>query len=153
MRPVLPRISSAASGYVSAASWMSRSNVSDSRERNCAEDQITISFPTATGDQHKWPPPTDIPAKSRSDTESSEFAVGRSKPSALAVASRSIGNDVPANAPAPRGLRPAALGHRQTAPGRDRTSPHRPANDANVTGCAACRWVKPGMTQSAWASA
>ena len=42
-------------------------------------------------------------AKSRSETASSEFAVGRSKPSALAVALRSIGNAVPASAAAPSG--------------------------------------------------
>jgi len=41
--------------------------------------------------------------KSRSETASSELAIGRSKPSVLAVASRSIGNDVPASAAAPRG--------------------------------------------------
>ena len=42
-------------------------------------------------------------AKSRSDTASSEFAAGRSKPSAAAVASRSIGKEVPASAAAPSG--------------------------------------------------
>src|ERR1700730_2301554 len=41
--------------------------------------------------------------KSRSETASSELAIGRSKPSAFAVASRSIGNEVPANAAAPSG--------------------------------------------------
>ena len=40
-------------------------------------------------------------AKSRSDTASSELAIGRSKPSAFAVASRSMGSDVPASAAAP----------------------------------------------------
>ncbi len=42
-------------------------------------------------------------AKSRSETPSSEFAVGRSKPSAVAVIARSIGNDVPASAAEPSG--------------------------------------------------
>ena len=42
-------------------------------------------------------------AKSRSETLSSEFAVGRAKPSACAVISRSIGNEVPASAAAPSG--------------------------------------------------
>ena len=42
--------------------------------------------------------------KSRSETASSELAIGRSKPSARAVAARSIGNDVPASAPAPSGF-------------------------------------------------
>ena len=42
-------------------------------------------------------------AKSRSETESMEFAVGRSKPSAAAVAALSIGNEVPASAATPSG--------------------------------------------------
>ena len=41
--------------------------------------------------------------KSRSDTASSEFAIGPSNSSASAVMSRSIGNDVPASAAAPSG--------------------------------------------------
>jgi hypothetical protein len=41
--------------------------------------------------------------KSRSATASSEFAIGRSKPSASAVMSRSMGNAVPASAAAPSG--------------------------------------------------
>jgi hypothetical protein len=44
-------------------------------------------------------------AKSRSLTESSEFRVGASNPSAAAVASRSIGNPVPASAAPPSGHR------------------------------------------------
>jgi len=42
--------------------------------------------------------------KSRSETASRELAIGRSKPSAFAVAWRSIGNEVPASAPAPSGF-------------------------------------------------
>src|SRR3546814_12981189 len=42
-------------------------------------------------------------AKSRSDTASMLFVIGRSKPSACAVASRSSGKLVPASAAAPRG--------------------------------------------------
>ena len=42
-------------------------------------------------------------AKSRSETESRLFAMGPSKPSANAVAARSIGKDVPASAAAPKG--------------------------------------------------
>jgi hypothetical protein len=42
-------------------------------------------------------------AKSRSETASSELAQGRSKPSACAVISRSMGKDVPASAAAPEG--------------------------------------------------
>ncbi len=42
-------------------------------------------------------------AKSRDDTASSEFAIGRSKPSSSAVIWRSMGKDVPASAAAPSG--------------------------------------------------
>ncbi|MNL56242.1 hypothetical protein D3C87_1797200 [compost metagenome] len=42
-------------------------------------------------------------AKSREATLSSELASGRLKPSIALVASRSIGNDVPASAQAPSG--------------------------------------------------
>ncbi len=42
-------------------------------------------------------------AKSRSDTESIEFAVGLSNSNSRAVISRSIGKDVPAKAQAPSG--------------------------------------------------
>jgi len=41
--------------------------------------------------------------KSRSDTASSEFAIGPSNSSASEVMSRSSGNDVPASAAAPKG--------------------------------------------------
>ena len=41
--------------------------------------------------------------KSRSETASSELSVGLSKPSAFAVAWRSMGNDVPASAAEPSG--------------------------------------------------
>src|SRR6185312_13001924 len=49
--------------------------------------------------------------KSRSETPSSELSVGLSKPSALAVACRSMGNDVPASAaePSARIRQPAAV--------------------------------------------
>jgi len=42
-------------------------------------------------------------AKSRSDTPSSELAIGRSKPSSSAVLARSMGKDVPASAAEPSG--------------------------------------------------
>src|SRR3954468_2145824 len=42
-------------------------------------------------------------AKSRAEIASIELRIGRAKPSAMAVASRSMGNDVPASAAAPKG--------------------------------------------------
>ena len=42
--------------------------------------------------------------KSRAETASSELAIGRSKPSAAEVISRSMGKDVPASAAAPSGF-------------------------------------------------
>mgnify|MGYP000686981014 CR=1 FL=1 len=62
-------------------------------------------------------------AKSRADTASSEFAQGRSKPSAAAVSSRSSGNDVPASAAAPSG-------HSLS---RRRASRRRPVSRSNIT--------------------
>ena len=59
-------------------------------------------------------------AKSRSDTASSEFAVGRSKPSAAALAKRSIGKEVPASAAAPSGL---SLSRRRQSASRPRSRP------------------------------
>ena len=41
--------------------------------------------------------------KSREETASSEFAIGRSKSSSAAVMALSMGNDVPASAAAPSG--------------------------------------------------
>ena len=87
-------------------------------------------------------------AKSRSETLSSELAVGRSKPSALAVASRSIGKEVPASAAAPSGhsfipfagvgeARPVAAQHLDI--GQQMMAEGHPAG-------ALCIWVKPGIT-------
>ena len=80
-------------------------NLSDSLTRPVSgEVQMTIS--SASRDRC-----TDVIAaaartsmtKSRSETASSELAIGRSKPSAFAVMSRSSANDVPASAAAPSG--------------------------------------------------
>ena len=94
-------------------------------------------------------------AKSRSETASSELAAGRSKPSAFAVASRSIGKDVPASAAAPSGhslSRRRAVG--EAARGRGPASRHRRGGDGRRSPAApTCRWVKPGMMVAAWRSA
>ena len=80
-------------------------NRSDMRtKRNWAEDQITSS--SAKRDRcmaQMLAADRYSSAKSRSDTLSSELAVGRSNPSACAVMCRSIGKDVPASAAAPKG--------------------------------------------------
>ena len=62
-------------------------------------------------------------AKSRSETPSSEFAVGRSNPSAFAVISRSMGKEVPASAAEPSGL----------SLSRARASRRRPRSRANIS--------------------
>ncbi len=105
-RPALARTSSAASGLrfcgmielpVVKAS-LSATNPNPSLH------QSTIS----SAKRDRWIPASAAAArnsiaKSRSETASSEFAIGRSKPNAAAVASRSIGNEVPASAAAPSG--------------------------------------------------
>ncbi len=106
MRPILARTSSAASGLrfcgmmeepvVKRSESLSRATsgevqitTSSAKRERCMAQIAALDSVSST--------------KSRSDTESSEFAVGRSKPSALAVAKRSIGKEVPASAAAPSG--------------------------------------------------
>ena len=93
-RPALARTSSAASGFFFCG-MMEEPVVkaSDSRmKRNWAEHQITISSAkrdrcmAQIDDADRY-----SSAKSRSDTASSELAVGRLKPSASAVMKRSMG--------------------------------------------------------------
>ena len=105
-RPVLARTSSAASGLRFCGMIEEPVvNLSESRTRpTSGEVQITISSAkrdmcTAAIEAAESVSST----KSRSETASSELAIGRSKPSAFAVAARSIGNEVPASAAAPSG--------------------------------------------------
>jgi hypothetical protein len=80
-------------------------NLSDSRRKPTSGDvHSTIS----SANRDRWIAVIAAAAsvsstKSRSDTASSEFAAGRSKPSFFAVMARSSGNDVPASAAAPSG--------------------------------------------------
>ncbi len=106
MRPDLARTNSAASGLRFCGMIDEPDvNLSESLTKlNCADDQMTISSAkrercTAV----RLAAASASTTKSRSETASSEFAAGRSKPSAFAVMSRSIGNDVPASAAAPSG--------------------------------------------------
>ena len=72
---------------------------------NCADDQITNSSEKRLRCIAQiLAQLRNSNAKSRSDTLSNEFAVGRSKPRSFAVMSRSIGKDVPARAAVPNGL-------------------------------------------------
>ena len=105
-RPALPRTSSAASGLRFCG--MIEEPVEKASESltkpNCAEVQITISSAKRERCTAQIEAAASVSRmKSRSATESSEFAVGRSKPSAFAVISRSIGKEVPASAAAPSG--------------------------------------------------
>ena len=107
MRPVLPRTSSAASGLRFCGMIEEPVvNLSDRPAKpNCGVAQSTIS----SAKRDRWTAQIEAAlkassTKSRSDTESSELAVGRSKPSAWATMARSIGKDVPASAAAPSGL-------------------------------------------------
>ena len=105
-RPVLARTSSAASGLRFCGMIEEPVvNLSDSLTRPVSgEVQITISSAKRDRCTAAIEAAASVSiAKSRSDTASSEFAEGRSKPSALAVMSRSRSNDVPASAPEPSG--------------------------------------------------
>ena len=107
MRPVFARTSSAASGFLFCGMIdepVEKRSESETN-RNCALDQITISSANRLRCIATMAlAARNSNAKSRSATASSEFAIGRSKPSAFAVASLSIGKDVPARAQAPSGL-------------------------------------------------
>jgi hypothetical protein len=107
IRPAFARTSSAASGFFFCGMIedpvenrsLNRTN------RNCAELQITISSASRLRCTAAIAAaPRNSSAKSRSLTASSEFAMGRSNPSAAAVISRSMGKLVPASAAAPSGL-------------------------------------------------
>ena len=107
MRPVLARTSSAASGLRFCGMIEEPVvNLSDSFTRpTSGEVQITISSAKRDRCTAAIAAAASVSStKSRSETASSEFAVGRSKPSAFAVMSRSIGNEVPASAAAPSGI-------------------------------------------------
>jgi hypothetical protein len=105
MRPILARISSAASGFFFCGMIEEPvENRSDSvTKRNCAEDQITSS----SASRRQMPAQIEAAArnssaKSRSLTHPANWP-GRSKPSAAAVISRSMGKEVPASAARPSG--------------------------------------------------
>ena len=73
---------------------------------------------------------TNSMAKSRSLVASMLLAVGPSKSSSRAMASRSSGRNVPATAPDPSGHRFTRRGNPPAGPGRAETSPHTPAANA-----------------------
>ncbi len=101
MRPVLARTSSAASGLRFCGMIEEPVvKLSDSRMKpTSGDDQITISSANRDRCTAAMAQADSVSStKSRSATASSEFAIGRVKPSAFAVMARSIGNDVPASA-------------------------------------------------------
>ena len=107
MRPVLARTSSAASGLRFCGMIEEPVvNLSDSVTKpTSGEHHSTIS----SAKRDRCTAVIEAAAsvsitKSRSDTASSEFAAGRSKPSAFAVIARSSRNEVPASAAAPSGF-------------------------------------------------
>src|SRR5688572_27014421 len=106
MRPALPRTSSAASGLrfcgMIEEPVVKRSESFTKPKEG--DDQFTISSAKRERCAAQIEAADSVSRmKSREDTASSEFAIGRSKPSDFAVALRSMGNDVPASAAAPSG--------------------------------------------------
>ena len=106
MRPDLPRINSAASGFFFCGMIEEPEVKASESFINSKPLLIQITISSAKRDrcvaiserQNKY-----SMAKSRSDTESIELAVGRKNPNSFATKARSIGNDVPAKAQAPSG--------------------------------------------------
>ena len=122
-RPVLARTSSAASGLRFCGMIelpVVKASLS-AINRNPSLHQMTIS----SANRERCMPAVAAAArnsiaKSRSETASSEFAAGWSKPSAAAVIWRSIGNEVPASAAAPSG---DSLSLRRQSARRERSRP------------------------------
>ena len=105
-RPDLPRTSSAASGlrFCGMIEEPVEKRSDSEAKPNCGVAHSTISSAKRERCVAQIAAAASVSsAKSRSETLSSELAVGRSKPSAWAVAWRSIGNEVPASAAAPSG--------------------------------------------------
>ena len=105
-RPALPRTSSAASGLRFCG--MIELPVVKASESAMNPKPWLHQITSSSARRERWmastaPAARNSSAKSRSETESMELAVGRSKPSAAAVAARSMGNEVPASAAAPSG--------------------------------------------------
>ena len=105
-RPVLPRVSSAISGFFFCGSMEEPVEYASARPRkpNSSVDHRMIS----SARRDKWTPrsaksKSDSATKSRSLTASSELANTPANPRSLAAAAGSSGNDEPASAPAPRG--------------------------------------------------
>ena len=111
-RPVLPRISSAKSGFFFCGMMDDPvENASDSSMNPNSElDHSTISSHSRDRCMHDTLHAYDRSSrKSRSDTASSEFGITREKPSSAAVICRSSGYVVPASAAEPSGLASAAV--------------------------------------------
>ena len=124
MRPTLARQSSAASG-LRFCGMIEEPVVQRSESRtkpNCGVIQITISSASRDRCMAEIAAAASVSsAKSRSETPSSELAVGRSNPSSRAVACRSMGNEVPASAAEPSGL---SLSRRRASANRPRSRPN-----------------------------
>ena len=106
IRPLFPRTSSAASGFRFCGMIDEPVvNLSDSEMKaNCGVVHNTISSAKRDRCTAQIAAVESVSrTKSRSETLSREFAVGRSNSRACAVICRSIGKDVPANAAAPNG--------------------------------------------------
>ena len=96
----------------------------------------------------------DSAAKSREAVPSSELSVADSNPSSSAIASGSRCSEEPASAPEPYGetaRRLSASWMRSRSRSSDWACARREC--ASRIGCAAWKWVLPGMIASGWASA
>ena len=106
MRPVLPRTSSGMSGFFFCG--MMDEPVQKASGSSMKPNGALIHRISSSAMRERWMAQMAAPArisitKSRSETASSELRQGPSKPSAAAVASRSIGKVVPASAAEPSG--------------------------------------------------
>ena len=156
-RPVLARTSSAASGFRFCGMIeepVVKASVSLDEAELRRRPQITIS----SARRDRWTAQIAAAAryssaKSRSDTASRLLAVGRSKPSAAPSRGGRSGSDVPASAAAPSGHSFIRAGASRSGRGRAEHLHIGQQVVAEGHRLGRCRWVKPGITVSACASA
>src|SRR6266545_1978171 len=156
-RPVLPRASSATSGFffcVMIDEPVAKES-SSSTQPNDGVVQIMISSPS----RDRCTPVSaatkrNSAAKSRSETASIEFCAAAENPSSRATSAGSSGNEEPASAPDPSGQM-AARRSQSRSRSRSRSNAWTCASSwwPNTIGWAGCRWVKPGAGVPTWRAA
>ena len=156
-RPVLPRASSAMSGFFFCGMIelpVAQASSSRANENSWVVQRTTSSARRETSTAVMASTHAASAARSREEVPSMEFSTGRAKPSSAATRAGSSPSEVPASAPEPYGLASARASRSRIRPtSRSRAQPWACRWWASRTGCACCRCVRPGMAAAGWASA